>query len=810
MEQAATQQRAGGFVALVFAIILILCGGALLAGGAKLIMLGGSLYYGLAGGALLIAGYLVWRGRTFAAWLYAALLLATWIWALIESGWNGWALLPRVAMLTGIGLGFLLPPVARHLDYRDEGKGAGKALIGIAAAALFSIIALAIIRPDAPREHNDTGAVSMDHAPTEWREWGFNSGGERFAPARQITPANVGALEVAWTYETGAKPNPGGAPALAFEVTPLKIGETLYGCTPHNVLFALDATSGTEVWRHDPHVNEEGLGFANCRGLGFADLAERGLVTVRAEDNANAAKPACTRRLYAGTIDARLLAVDAETGKPCADFGENGSVDMRRNIGPHERMYYYYTSSPTISGNVVVIGSYGFDGQTINQPSGVVRAYDLQSGAQVWDFDPAQPDRTAPLTDDEIYLPGTPNSWSVSSTDEELGLVYVPMGVATPDYYGGERNQAAETFSNTIVALDNTTGAVRWFFQTVHHDIWDYDIASQPVLTDFPVDGKQVPALISISKTGDVFVLDRRTGEPLSQVVERKVPGAAGPGENASPTQPFSPDMPDFADEKLTEAQMWGLTPFDQLWCRIAFRSLRYDGRYTPPSLQGSLQYPGFAGGVNWGAFSIDKDNGLLLVNSNRLPTKSKLITPEEAAARGMKPLGKGVSVSPEAVRAGVPQLGARFAVLNGVLISPLAVPCLQPPVGEISAIDLKNRKLVWRKPIGSADRIGPMGMRSLLPFTFGLPSVGGTLATAGGVTFIASTMDKRIHAFDTKSGELLWRADLPANGNANPMSYVARDGRQYVVIAAGGSGALAVNERNVLVAFALPRDEGD
>jgi len=810
MEPAATHTRASGFVALVFAVILILCGGAMLAGGVKLITLGGSLYYAIAGAALLIVGSLVWRGYKTAAWLYALLLAATWIWALVESGWNGWALLPRVAMLTGLGLVFLLPAMARHLGYGDAAKATGKALLGILAIALITGIALAVIRPDAPRGHNDIAGVKMDHAATEWRDWGFNSGGERFAPTRQITPENVGALEVAWTYETGAKPNPGGAPALAFEVTPLKIGETLYGCTPHNVLFALDAASGKEMWRHDPKVNEEGLGFANCRGVGFADLTARGLIPAPSASSGDGQPPACTRRIYTGTIDARLLAVDAETGQPCTDFGENGAVDMRRNIGPHERMYYYYTSSPTITGNVIVIGSYGFDGQTINQPSGVVRGYDLRTGALVWDFDPAQPDRTTPLGDDEVYMPGTPNSWSVSSTDEELGLVYVPMGVATPDYYGGERNEAAETFSNAIIALDNKTGAVRWFFQTVHHDIWDYDIASQPVLTDFPVDGKPVPALISISKTGDVFVLDRRTGKPLSKVVERKVPGGAGPGEKPAPTQPFSPDMPDFAGKTLTENQMWGLTPFDQLWCRIEFRSLRYDGRYTPPSLQGSLQYPGFAGGVNWGAFSIDTDKGLLLVNSNRLPTKSKLITPEEAAARGMKPLGKGVSVSPEAVRAGVPQLGARFAVLNGTLMSPLDVPCLQPPIGQISAIDLKSRKLAWQKPIGSADRIGPMGMRSFLPFTFGLPSVGGTLATAGGVTFIASTMDKRIHAFDTLSGELVWRADLPANGNANPMSYVAKDGRQYVVIAAGGSGALAVNERNVLVAFALPHNEGD
>jgi glucose dehydrogenase len=380
------------------------------------------------------------------------------------------------------------------------------------------------------------------------------------------------------------------------------------------------------------------------------------------------------------------------------------------------------------------------------------------------------------------------------------------MGVATPDYYGGERSAAARKFSNAILALDNKTGQLRWMFQTVHHDIWDYDIASQPVLADFPVNGQPVPALISIAKTGDAFVLDRRTGTPLSRIVEKKVPGRAGPGETASSTQPFSVDMPDFAGKRLTEKQMWGLTPFDQLWCRIEFKSLRYDGRYTPPSLQGSIQYPGFAGGVNWGSFSVDARNNLLVVSSNRLPTKSKLITPEEAKALGMRPAGAGVKSSPEAVRAGVPQYGARYAVLNGTLMSPLDVPCLEPPMGELTAIDLKTKKVVWKRPLGTADRMGPMGIKSHLPLTFGLPSVGGSLTTSGGVTFIASTPDKRIHAFDTKTGKLLWRADLPANGNANPMSYVGSDGRQYVVIAAGGSGALATNEKNILVAFALPK----
>lgn len=795
-----TSQPGRSPVALLVSVVLALSGVALAAGGVRLLTLGGSPYYLLAGAALLACAVLLWRGKRAAAWLYLALLLVTWGWALWETGGNGWALVPRVGFLTGLGLVFLLPPVVRHIGCAGHARLAGKGLLGVLGLVVVGLAAIVIVPPGGPS--GGTGAFAPA-TPTEWTAWGSNPAGERFTTAAQLTPANVAGLEVAWTYATGAQPRDGGAPALAFEVTPLKIGNTLYGCTPHNVLFALDAVTGKELWRHDPQTDDQGLAFANCRGVAYADLSARGLAP--ATPKAAASGPACVRRLYTGTIDARLLAVDADTGRPCAGFGTNGAIDMRRNLPPHEKAYYYYTAAPVVSGNIVVIGSYGLDGQVLRQPSGVVRAYDLVTGAPAWAFDPAHPDRTAPLPDGELYESGTPNSWSVSSTDEQLGLIYVPMGVATPDYYGGERTPGGEKFSNTIVALDNKTGAVRWTFQVVHHDIWDYDIASQPVLTDVPVGGQSVPALITISKTGETFVLDRRTGKPISPVEERPVPGGFAPGERGSPTQPFSPGTPSFAGGLLNEAKMWGLTPFDQLWCRIEFRSLRYDGQYTPPSLQGSIQFPGFAGGVNWGSYSVDRDQGILIVNSNRLASKSRLITPQEAAARGMRPAGQGVKTSPEAVRAGVPQHGARYGVLNGVLMSPLQVPCIEPPIGQLAAVDLRTKKLLWQRPIGTADRMGPLGIASRLPLPFGLPTVGGSVATAGGLTFIASTPDRRIRAFETRTGRLLWQADLPANANANPMTYVGADGRQYVVVAAGGSAALVSNQGNVLVAFALP-----
>ena len=777
----------------ILAVILLIIGAAMVAGGLSLAMLGGSLYYLIAGIAIIAAAILLWRRDSRGAWLYGAILLATWLWSFWEVGANGWALIPRVGLFTAVGALILMPWSRRAYGGTEKPWLSGSAWLAVGTVIVVALVTILISQPGMPKSGDTSQAISQT-AETEWPTWGNAPSGTRHAQADQITPENVANLEVAWTFETGAVPNKGGAPALAFETTPLKIGDTLYPCSPHNIVFAIDAVTGEQRWRFDPQVNEKGLAFANCRGLAYTKLKNM------------AEGAACTERLYMGTIDARLVAIDAATGKLCEDFGDKGAIDLRKNLGPHPSIYYYVTSPPVVSGDVVVTGSYGLDGQTIDQPSGVIRAYHVQSGELVWAFDPADPERTTPLQPDEIYQPGTPNSWSVSSTDEELGLIYVPFGVATPDYYGGQRSEAAEKFSNSIVALDNRSGLVRWVFQVVHHDIWDYDIASQPVLTDFRVGESMIPALISISKTGDTFVLDRRNGKPLSTVVEKPVPQNAGPGEQPSATQPFSVDMPNFAGDLLSEAKMWGLTPLDQLWCRIEFNKYRYDGRYTPPSLEGSIQYPGFAGGVNWGSYSIDEEKRLLIVNSLSLPTRSKLITLEEAAARGMAPAGGGRETSPEAVRAGVPQLGARYAVLNGVLMSPLEVPCIQPPYGELSAVDLDSRKIVWRKPLGEADRMGPLGMKSHIPFAFGLPTVGGAITTTGGLTFIASTPDKRIRAFNTETGELLWRADLPANGNANPMSYIGSDGRQYLVIAAGGSGALATNEKNILVAFALPK----
>lgn len=780
----AGRNRPSIFAGRTLAIFLILVGATLTLGGGKLITLGGSVYYLLAGLASAGSGILLWRGNRRGAHLYGLMLAATLVWSLWEAGLDPWALAPRIVGPTCVGLMFLLPPVRRFYGARS---------IPMAWVMSGLVVALLLIGWAAwtsqPVAAGNTEAVSAGDAPSEWRQWGSDQGGSRFSTADQITPSNVSRLQFAWSFETGAKPRPGGAGALAFEATPVKIDNRLYFCSPHNVVFALDATSGRQLWRFDPKTKDMGHAFANCRGVAYHAFADR-------------ASP-CGERIYTATIDARLIALDARSGTRCRDFGRNGEVSLAEGIARYSSVLYYVTSTPIISGDVVATGSYGLDSQTLDQPSGVVRGYDLRSGRPIWSFDPADPDRGTPKA---TYTPGTPNVWSVASTDEKLGLIYLPFGVATPDFFGGYRSPGAERFSNAIVAIDNRTGRPRWTFQTVHHDLWDYDVAAQPVLTDFRVGNRLVPAIVSVSKTGQSFVLDRATGRPLSPVEERPVPQGAVPGDRTAPTQPFSVGMPSFGSAPLNERTMWGLTPLDQLWCRIRFRQLRYEGPYTPPRKDWSIQYPGSAGGVNWGSVSVDPRRRIMIVNSTNLPTLNHLISAAEVRALGLAPMGTpGQKPSLERFRLGVPQAGTPYGAQNQMFLSPLGVPCIQPPFGLISAVDLDHRKIMWSRPIGIADHMGPMGYASHLPFTIGLPTLGGAITTRSGLTFIASTPDRRLRAIDTATGRLLWQESLPANANATPMTYVGADGRQYVVIAAGGSAALATNERNVLVAYALP-----
>ncbi|MBV1918100.1 MAG: pyrroloquinoline quinone-dependent dehydrogenase [Sphingomonadaceae bacterium] len=483
------------------------------------------------------------------------------------------------------------------------------------------------------------------------------------------------------------------------------------------------------------------------------------------------------------------------TGKPCEDFGENGQVRLRDGLGVTSNGHYMVSSPPAIANGVAVIGGFVLDGYQTGMPSGVVRGYDVVSGERLWSWDSGAVDENWQPEPGEHYSRGSPNSWTVMSADPELGLVYVPMGNATPDYVGMHRTPEHDRYSSSVVALDSRTGKRRWHFRTVHHDLWDYDIGSQPVLFDMPMPGgSKIPALAQPTKQGDIYILDRRTGKPLTEVIERPVPKGNIPEERYSPTQPVSAGFPSpLQQETLREKDMWGMTPIDQLYCRILFRSADYTGRYTPPSTKRTIQYPSNLGVMDWGSATIGDGGKTLFVNSSEVALVVQLLSQADAKKQGRP---NNVFFSP--------QIGTPYAANPEVMESPLGVPCNAPPWGRLTAIDLASRTIKWQHPLGTSRDKAPLGIA--VP---GVPSIAGSVATAGGLLFIGATVDDYFRAFDTESGEELWRFRLPAGGQAGPISYVSdKTGRQYVIISAGGHHLMRTKKGDHVMAFALPRPE--
>ncbi len=786
-------------VQVFFALLLTAGGGGLCWFGAQLVTVGGSPYYLVAGLLVLGAAFYLWRGDRRGAWLYGLMLAGTWLWALWEVGFDGWALLPRVLVPTVLGLWLLTPWAFAPGDgeirrsWRMLRAGAVVLLLGMLGVA--TMWWEAVDTPSIAATATTTSALvteaSADTAAGEWHHYGRDAGGTRFSPLDQITPANVADLQPAWSMRTGYASN--GAPA-PFEATPLKVGDTLYFCTPANDVFALDAQSGATKWHFRAQTDEHRVGFKVCRGVAYY------------RDPAGD-KGACSERIITATIDARLLAMDAHTGEPCSSFGKNGAVDLRQGMGTVDKGYYYTTSAPQVIRGKVVFGGWVSDNQHIGEPSGVIRAFDAVTGKFAWAFDMGRPDVHAEPGPGEQYTAGTPNSWAPISADEALGLVYLPTGNSVPDWYGGQRRPFDERYGSSVLALDAETGALRWSFQTTHHDLWDFDVASQPTLYDMLVNGQRVPALILPTKRAEIFVLDRRTGKPLTAVEERTVPTSTVPGERAAPTQPFSVGMPSLAGSPLTEKMMWGLTPLDQAWCRLAFKKSVYEGPMTPPAInQPTIAYPGYMGGIDWGSVAVDRDRDILIANSSRLAMRAMLIPRAEADQLGIKPIAEGVHGNVGAASA---QAGTPYAVSITPFMSPLDVPCQQPPYGVLSAIDMKTQKLLWEQPLGSGRDSGPLGIPSMLPLRMGVPNTGGALVTRGGVTFLSATQDNYLRAFETKTGRLLWKTRLPAGGQATPMTYLSPAGRQVVVLSAGGHAVLRSKTGDHVVAFALPEEAG-
>jgi len=588
----------------------------------------------------------------------------------------------------------------------------------------------------------------------DWGAYGRDPGGTRFSPLAQITRGNVTDLRPAWVYRTGDYLRDRGR----FEATPLVAEGTLYIATPLGRVIALDPATAAEKWTYDAKVSLAG---------DYGDFANRGVATWL--DATRSPGRACRHRIFLATVDARLIALDGQTGLPCADFGTAGQVDLAADLrnAPAYHGEYGVTSPPVVISGLVIVGAAVSDNQRTDAPEGVVRAFDARTGRLRWKWDP-------------VALPtGAANAWSVFSADPARDLVFVPTGSASPDFYGGMR-PGDNRYANAVVALRASTGRFVWAFQVVHHDLWDYDVPAQPVLFSLRRGGRVIPAVAVATKMGHLFLLDRRTGEALLPVEERPVPASDVPGERAWPTQPFPPAPYRLTPESLSATEAFGTSDSTRASCRARIAPLRYEGVFTPPSLRGTIIWPGNIGGMNWSGVAVDERRGLLFAPTNRIATIVTLIPRDSLMA--MRHAHPGTEISA--------QRGTTYAMMREWLIGPDGLPCTPPPFGTLAAMDLTAGAVKWQVPLGP----GPRGAINL----------GGATVTAGGLVFIAATQDQRLRAFDEATGRELWSAALPAGAQALPMTCLAT-GRQYVVVAAGGHDRLGTTMGDYLVAFALP-----
>ncbi|MBS0331366.1 MAG: pyrroloquinoline quinone-dependent dehydrogenase [Proteobacteria bacterium] len=623
-------------------------------------------------------------------------------------------------------------------------------------------------------------SVAMQVKADEWSYYGRDAQGTRFSPLTQITPGNVANLKPAWTFHTGdiSDGKTRGTPRSGFESTPLFLDGRLYVTTPFNRIIALDPASGKQLWAFDPKLDK-----AKPYGDG---LINRGVAAWRDPKAGKGA--ACAARLYEATLDARLVSVDAATGQACADFGQGGEVSLR-DVARYTPGQYHMTSPPIVVDNVVVVGSAIDDNARAEMPSGAVRGFDARSGRLLWTWEPM----VKPAgVEDKDWKTGAGNAWSILSADPKRHLVYVPTGSASPDYWGGLR-PGDNRWANSVVALDARTGRLAWGFQLVHHDLWDYDTAAAPLVTTLTLNGKATPAVIAGNKTGMVFALDPATGKPVLPVEERPVPQSTLYGEKSSPTQPFPVKTPPLVPQSQGPEAVWGLSDADRKACTEAIAALSGHSMFTPPSEQGILAIPGNVGGINWSGFAWDQAHGRLIVSVSNLPARVRMIPARNFAKGDHGDLRAETTL----------QMGTPYAMSREFLRAPSGLPCIKPPFGELVALDLASGRIAWRTPLGSLEELAPgMGVGKVAP---GSIVLGGPIVTAGGLIFQGGTLDKTLRAFSAADGKLLWSAALPASAHATPMTYEA-GGKQYVVIAAGGSAKIDEEGQNdALVAYALP-----
>jgi quinoprotein glucose dehydrogenase len=632
-------------------------------------------------------------------------------------------------------------------------------------------------------------AASDSDKTTEWVSYGRDPGGMRFSPDSAITRQNVSGLQVAWTFRTGELQRYDGNSAgkkAAFEATPLMVAGTVYFSTPSGRVFALDPATGKEKWQYDPKIDLE---------QHFSEITSRG-VSIWIDRSTKDAKHS---KIFIGTIDGRLICLNAASGEPCHEFGKDGAVDLRQGVGLEKQGEYQVTSPPAVIGDLVVVGSAIGDNRAVKEASGVVRAYDVHSGELKWSWDPIprQPGEPGFETwnSGKGNQSGAANVWSIISADADRDLIFVPTTSPSPDYYGGER-LGDNLYANSVVALRASTGKPVWHFQAVHHDLWDYDIAMEPALITVQSGGTPVPAVAFATKVGHIFVLNRENGKPIFPVEERPVPQTDVPGEQTSPTQPFPVNLPLFGLRKLSAEDAWGVNDADREYARKWISSLRYDGVFTPISTKGSVEAPSNVGGMNWGGMAFDPERQILVTPTNRIAAVVTLI-PRQDAPNGGRDSGMRLEAE-VAQQRGTPYILKREYLLksgeNGV------VPYTSPPWGTLAAVNLKSGKLAWEVPLGHM--LDPAKFKDAE--SWGSLSLGGPIATAGGVVFIAATVDANFRAFDIDTGKLLWKMPLPAAAQATPMTYTWK-GKQYVLICAGGHGKLGTKQGDYVVAYSLP-----
>ena len=812
----------------LFAAFLLAVSLNLIIYGIILISLGGSWYYAIAGLALLGVVALLLMRNGLAGLLYALIVAGTVVWSIPEAGLDLLALLPRLMAWIVVGLWFLMPWYRAAMKRKGHGElVAGASMVGVLLLAVSAFQKGEVIEADR--------VIAAEEATRDdWVRYGNADEGTRFSTLTQITPENVSELEEVWRARTGVP--------WEIKATPIQIGDSLYTCASGNIMLSVNAATGEENWKYNPGNTTTGSTWDDLGSIGNRfSRGCRGVAYYEASDDYTGI---CKTRIFTGTSDARLIAVNAETGEPCADFGENGEVDLRAGLGPHGPGDYFHTSVPLVAGDNIVLGGWVSDNQELGNPSGVLRAWSAIDGSFSWAFDVGRPGDPGFPEEGETFTRGTPNVWSITSYDPELDMVYAPTGNASPDYYGAKRRDFDEEINAAVVALNGSTGELQWVFRTVYHDIWDYDVPSQPTLVDITKDGERIPALAQGTKQGELFLLDRRTGEPIwpettcmdgsaaTPMGECPVPQGASGNDWTSPVQPFSA-LPRFNVPRWEE-DMWGMTPLDQLYCRIEFRKMRYEGHYTPPmpgsgragaepTTGGTFQYPGNQGGYNWTSSSVDAENGIMVVQPMLLGNRIYQMTEAERMAMFGVRLSDEEGASRRAVVPDRPDLTgqgqweadepryaltSRFMSYWKIPFTDIAseTPCFEPPYGRLAAIDLNSNRLLWSRPIGKMTEIGPFGIKPGLPFEVGTPVYGGTATTRSGVIFQVGTFDSLLRAIDLSNGETLWEQKLPRSANATPITYMI-DGRQYVVVSVPDDPEEGEPEvGSELIAYALPQ----